>query len=61
MSGMADRKAKRKDSLAELENFIDSYSNSDTDQGNEDAQQMVNVLRYHQIRDNQIKHFEENK
>ncbi|CBY22525.1 unnamed protein product [Oikopleura dioica] len=45
MSGMADRKAKRKDSLAELENFIDSYSNSDTDQGNEDAQKMVNVLR----------------
>jgi hypothetical protein len=55
MSGMADRKAKRKDSLAELENFIDSYSNSDTDQGNEDAHQMVNVLRYPEIRDGQIK------
>jgi hypothetical protein len=55
MSGMADRKAKRKDSLAELENFIDSYSNSDTDQGNEDAHQMVNVLRYSEIRDGQIK------
>ena len=45
MSGMAERKAKRKDSLAELENFIDSYSNPDTEQGNDETAKMVNVLR----------------